>query len=341
MEIYIDESGLFAPSKQRGSWSVVAAFAVPGRAVPVLELILTRAKESIGYSNQTEVKLKHFQNKENEYFKFLEQLAELDGLLFSVASDSSLNPPAEVMHHQRMQVAELLRHIDKMRYEGGRRGVELVGSQLSSLSPQLYVQNACQIELMYEVFSASINYYAQRHPETLAEFRWRVDRKDTSPSSFEAAFEKMSPALLQTISFTSPLAKVRSPEFDYSYLDRFEIPIPSYLKEDYGIELDEEKALDIQKIIRGDIEFVDSSGCVGVQVADLVVSGLRRCLRHGFTDNERAATCLGRLMVEAPRKRIPILLVGFGKNLPWLDKRTAQLVKTMRANAKPMFRRHL
>jgi hypothetical protein len=339
MDIYIDESGLFVPANKPGSWSVVAAFAIPGKAMPALELALNNAKEAAGFSKQNEVKLKHFQNKEQVYFRFLEELAALDGLLFAIASDSSANPLADIREHQRTQVATILQHIDKMRYEGGRKGVSLLGSEVACLSPQLYVQNACQIELMYEVFERSINYFAQRHPETLAEFRWRIDRKDASPSSFEAAFEKLSPALLQSKSIETPFAKVKSPDFDYSYLDRFEMPVPSYLKDDYGVELSEEAGLDIQRIIRGDIEFVDSSGCAGVQVVDLVVSGLRRCLRSGFDNNERAAIHLGRLMVQAPWKRIPIRLLGFGKKLPYLDERTSRLVKIMQSNAKPMFRR--
>ena len=341
MDIYIDESGLFVPSNKPSSWSVVAAFAVPGKAMLALEIALNNAKENVGFSIQSEMKLKHFQNKEDAYFQFLEELAALDGLLFAIASDSSTNPPAEVLEHQRTQVGKVLHHIGKMRYEGGRKGVELLGSEIACLSPQLYVQNACQIELMYDVFASSINYFAQRQPETLSEFRWRIDRKDTSPSSFEAAFEKLSPALLQTKSFDTPLAKVQSPDFDYSYLDRFEIPIPSYLRDDYGIELTGGNGLDIQKIIRGDIKFVDSSKCIGVQVVDLVVSGLRRCLRSGFINNERAAAHLGQLMVQAPRRRVPIRLLAFGKKLPYLDEPTSRLVKIMRSNAKPMLRRDM
>jgi hypothetical protein len=146
----------------------------------------------------------------------------------------------------------------------------------------------------------------------------------------------MTPVLLQTVSITNPLVKIRSPAFDYSYLDTFEMDVPSYFKDDYGIDLNGDRRLDLQSLIRGDMEFVDSKESPGVQVVDLVVSGIRRCLRRGFQDNERAAALLGALMVEAESNEIPIKLLSFLNEHTAIDSKTAKLVKIMRANARPM-----
>jgi len=339
MEIYIDESGLFAASNTSGSWSVVAAFAVPDQAVPNMELALMAAKTSIGCDINSEIKLKHFHRNEKAYFRFLHNIALLDGLIFATASDSSLNAPAAVLLHKDTQVKKVREHIAKMRYEEARQNIETISSKLGRLSLQLYTQLYCQVELIQDVVDYSINYFAQRYPKTLSVFKWRIDRSGPPPSAYEYAFEQMAPLLLQTISLTRPLCKFKSPDFDYSHLEQFEMMMPAFLKDDYNIELTTDRGLDLQQVIRGDMEFVDSSKSVGVQVVDLIVSGLRRCLQRGFNDNEKAAAMLGQLMVQHQKNEVPIKLVCFRKDRPFLDKKTEKIVNIMRATAKGMSRR--
>ena len=196
-------------------------------------------------------------------------------MVFSTATDAGLNTTDIVLEHQQNQVEEILRHIDKMKYESGRQGVLLVASQLGKLSPQLYVQ---------------------RDPGTLAEIRWRIDQKNISRTDFEDAFEKLSPAILQTMSMSKPLLMGNG--FDYSSMSQYEFEngkMPDYLKEVYGIEVG--AGINIQKLIRGNIKFMDSQDAPGIQAVDLVASGIRRCLRRQFSDNDKAASTLGRLML--------------------------------------------
>ena len=192
-----------------------------------------------------------------------------------------------------------------MKYEGGRQGVLLMASQLGKLSPQLYVQLICQINLMFDVVSRVIMYYIQRDPCTLAEFRWRIDQKNISRTDFEDAFEKLSPPLLQTRSMSEPLLMVK--DFDYSSLSQYEFEngnAPDYLKEVYGIEVG--TGLNIHKIIRGNIKFMDSQDSLGIQAVDLVVSGICRCLRRQFSNNDKAASPLGRLMLQEKHNAPPL-----------------------------------
>jgi hypothetical protein len=176
MQIFIDESGLFVSSPKKGSWSVVAAFAVPDKAVPTMGRLLGVAKNLLERDDGSEIKLKDFGQDEAMYFVFLQNLERIGGLLFATAYDSSVNGPSAVLHSQKMQVSKVLEHIDKMRYEGGRQGVLMMAEQLSKLSLQLYAQLYCQIRLMREVVRLSATYYAQRQPEALGSFMWRIDR---------------------------------------------------------------------------------------------------------------------------------------------------------------------
>jgi hypothetical protein len=235
LNIYIDESGSFVNASTAGSWNAVAALAVDEKSEEEIGYHLDQLKISNGFDPSKETKLKDL--TESSYLQFIEKLAGFNIVVFSTATDSGLNTIDRVIAHQQGQAAEILRHIDKMKYEGGRQGVQLVSSQLAKLSPQLYVQLLCQVNLMFDIVSRVINYYAQREPEALAEFRWRIDQKNISRTDFEDAFEKLSPALLQTRSISEPLKMVKG--FDYSSLSQYEFEdgkVPEYLNEVYGIE---------------------------------------------------------------------------------------------------------
>lgn len=334
MNIYIDESGSFVNAETIGKWNVVAALAVPESGRKKLEEIVRQLKQKSAGPMVREVKLNEV--SEDHYFQFLSELAPLNAVAFCVATDAGRNTHERVAEHQQFQVMGVLKHIDKMRYEGGRRGVELMASQLKKLSPQLYVQLVCQINLMFDVVSRSVTYFAQHNPRTLRAFRWRVDQKNSARPTFEQTFERLSPALLQSRSIEEPLMMVRG--FDYSHMTQYELPNgkpPEYLKEDYGIEVGD--AFDIQKLVRGNMRFVDSRDSVGVQAVDLIASGIRRCLRGEFSNNEVAANCLGRLMLQAAHNAPSINLVAFGTEAP-LPKETAHLVKLMSASSRRMLK---
>ena len=318
-----------------GSWNAVAALAVDEKSEEEIGYHLDQLKISNGFAPSKETKLKDL--TESSYLQFIEKLAGFNIVVFSTATDSGLNTIDRVIAHQQGQVSEILRHIDKMKYEGRRQGVQLVSSQLAKLSPQLYVQLLCQVNLMFDIVSRVINYYAQREPEALAEFRWRIDQKNISRTDFEDAFEKLSPALLQTRSISEPLMMVKG--FDSTSLSQYEFEdgkVPEYLNEVYGIEA--KSGLNIQKIIRGDIQFLDSKDSQGIQAVDLIVSGIRRYLRRQFSDNEKAASKLGQLMLQEKHNAPPLSLISFADDQP-LPLEVARLVRIMIKNNKSMILR--
>jgi hypothetical protein len=332
VNIYIDESGSFVNASTVGVWNAVAALAVPEAADEKIDQLLAQLRISNGNEAARETKLNDL--TEDTYIQFIGNLAELNTVVFSTATDAGLNTTDRVLEHQKHQVEEILRHIDKMKYERGRQGVLFMASQLGKLSPQLYVQFLCQINLMFDVVSRVITYYVQRDPGTLAEFKWRIDQKNISRTDFEDAFEKLSPPLLQTMSMAEPLLRVNG--FDYSSLSQYEFEegkTPDYLKEVYGIEVG--NGINIQKLIRGNIKFMDSLDLPGIQAVDLVVSGIRRCLRRQFSDNDKAAATLGRLMLQAKHNAPPLNLISFA-NVRAVTIEAARLVRIMSRNCKSM-----
>lgn len=335
MQIYIDESGSFVSAPTLGSWNVVVAVATPESARSTIEKSVKALKLSTATSVSNEVKLNDI--PEGRYVSFLESLSKTNLLLFATATDAGYNAPERIARHQKNQVDKVRENIPRMRYEGGRQGVRTLADQLEVIPLQLYAQLVCQVDLLHDVVGRSINYFAQRIPGTLTEFRWRIDQKNTSKTTYEDAFEKIAPVLLQTRSIREPGARVEG--FDYRRMAAYEFQDgqpPDYLAEEYGVHV--ENALNIQKLIRGNLKFEDSKRSYGIQVADLLASGLRRCLRGKFQDNDAAAMALGRLTLQNQRGKYPIHLISFAEQEDQVDPEASKAVKAMQRYCRPMFR---
>jgi hypothetical protein len=305
----------------------------------VPKLPLNDFKIENGFSISEELKLGKV-GDEMSYFRLLIRLERLNCTLYGLATDAHLNAPEAICAHRDGSSLGLVKYIDKVVHQGAREDILSFSERVRNLSDQLYIQFICQTKLMHLVVSQAVTYYVQRNPESLASFVWRVDRKNPGKKTkFEEVFESLCPGYLQTMSLVDPLPMVRG--FDYSYMARYHYSAgeqPTYLKDTYDIDVDLDDVLDIGKLMGEDIQFVDSKGDIGIQIADLLASGLRRCLRREFKDNLRAATFLGRLMINRGRGKQPMLLVSLGHEKA-LDKATATLVKRTRHQQRPMIQK--
>lgn len=194
----------------------------------------------------------------------------------------------------------------------GKRMLDDLSGQIRKLSPQLYLQLTCQVDLLFDVIQRSILFYVQRFPKTLRKFSWEIDQKNTAKIDFEDAFEKVTPPLLQTRSLREPFLGVN--EFDYSAMNDYfysDEDAPTYLQDEYDLDVSAKGGLNIGKILWTDLKFKDSKMSIGVQTSDLLASGIRRSLRGQFTDNLQVSSLLGKLMVESFKGKCPINLISF------------------------------
>ena len=254
-----------------------------------LRELVGKMKRTAGMPISTEVKLKHID--EAGYIRLLEGLSALEGVLYAVATDAGLNHPEAIAEHQRVQAEKIVEHKDKMLHQAARDGLQDLADRIVALAPQLYIQLQCQLDLVANLLLTGVLYFVQRRPKSLGRFRWRIDQKNSTQTEYEAAFVAVLPPFLQTISLSEPMPMLIGA--DYSAFSRFDYPKesrPRYLKDVYGLDVEEnEPVTNIGTIMREDLEFVDSEHNQGVQVADLLASGLRRCLRQEFSDNDGSA----------------------------------------------------
>lgn len=328
MHIFLDESGTFASSQQRGSWCVVAAYVVPEATLAAAEETVLWFRHDAG--NPLGGELKRSDAPEWAYFRFLERLTLLNGIAFAVATDTSLN--GNVDAHRAIQAAKIQSNENRMLHQAGKDMVRQLAQDVVALPQQSYVELICRTLLAWDVVKHGTLYYAQRVPETLGAFSWRFDQKNLTRNRFETTFERLAIAFMQSMSIGDPL--IHLVEGNYTAFERFawhkEAPhwLPA-LKEGSS-------HLNANMIWREDLDFVDSKRMLGVQIADLIVSGVFACLRGRFKDNERAACLLGGLMVGGRTRLSPLQLVslgGEGEELV-LDRKTAKRVLMIHKSAR-------
>ena len=81
---------------------------------------------------------------------------------------------------------------------------------------------------------------------------------------------------------------------------------------------------------------MDSEKEAGVQVADLLASGMRRCLRMGFHNNIRIARFLGALLVSGEMQSPPLQLLAFTREDRAATRETTSLVRNLSACSRAM-----
>ena len=197
--------------------------------------------------------------------------------------------------NREVQVRKILVNEERMLYEEGKQAVRNLSEKVRMLSPQLYVQLRCQIVLVDSVLRHGSLYFVQRLPSELGRFAWRIDQKNDKRTVYEKTFRTLTPILLQTMTLRNRMIMLKGANYTaFRRFDLSEDEAPSHVKE---TDSDFDGITNIQKLVGEDFEYVDSSGNFGVQIADLLASGLRRCLRQHFIDNQQAARLLGKLMV--------------------------------------------
>jgi hypothetical protein len=335
VHIFIDESGSFTFSDALESWNTVSAYVVPERSRARAEKCLADTKIRHGVGVRDEVKLKDI--GENGFLRLLDSLQLVEGALFCSAIDMGRESPLAVEAHKLSQVEKIRAPIDRLLYEAARQGIEALAARTSLLPAQLYVQLVVQSDLVATVLNQAMLYFVQRNPATLGAFRWRVDQKHAGHSMFETAFSGLAPPLLQSRSLRDP--GIFLVEADYRHFNRkYALPDgpPSYLKEEYGIDV--EDPYNLKLVLREDFKFVDSNACAGVQIADLLASGMRRCLRGQFDDNKAVAASLGALMVQRTKRSPPLSLVSLTER-GLVVSPTVGTIKIIHDNCRPMLTR--
>lgn len=306
MYIFIDESGTFAPTSQPGAWCVVAAYVVGSRDRVAVEDALSALKARAGRSPLGE--LKRHDVTEEDYFQFLEDLSFQDGFLVSVATDAGVNNG--VTENQVGQARIIREAIDSLGTPKDKSEAEALAKAIEALSPQLYVEIICRMYLTWFAVNVGVAHYVQTEPQTLWSMDWRFDAKGGAGAAFERAHGPLMAGLAGQMSRSHPMPFVAGG--DYSSFGRFIRGGAAALRPKGPGQGRRDVAVITQRLYSEKQAFVDSARSPGIQIADLLVSGIAALLRGKFSDQERAARCLGRLTMRLYAADDATYLIGFG-----------------------------
>lgn len=346
MQIFIDESGIFAPHKGAQQWSSIGAVTVPEDSLPALESALSRIKSAHHINPDKEFPKNNRPDcSSNAFYIFLEELNSAGCTLQICATNGSPLEDEGLERHRKDTVKATEAYAKK--FPAALAMAEETTRAITQLSPQQYNQCIIQVHLIAETLTKIISYYSKQQPKALASFTWIIDRKDGVETRFETVFKTICAGLLSSQFASHPPPLQFGPGHDYLPFANAFSPVEAMwelvetTKRLHEVDLSDLAnhlmAVDLGSLVRGDLRLENSEKNAGIQVADLLVSSTNRCLKRNFTDNKKVATALGRLMINSPSVDGRALSISGHRPTAPLTGEVASLVQLMDDSSKKLF----
>jgi len=274
MNIYIDEAGVFVkPSQNKSAISAVGA------------LILSEKKEKIIFSKFEALKTKWgFKDKEAKGSKLSESqvasvidILEKYNVMFEiVAIDMNIQNDDGVTVHKLDIANKMISCITDEFNETLIKNLHNTKEEIESLPNQLYIQVSLTIELLIQVFQKTMLNYSLRKPKELEFFKWIVDAKNLNITTSEKIWKTLVLPLAQSRSFEEPVLMIKEGDYSHYYKNRKSGDIPNYLSE-HVKDKDPNNFTELNSVY-SDIKFEDSKNNLGVQLADILITSMRRSM---------------------------------------------------------------
>lgn len=330
MKIYIDESGLFdAHTKMERidkAWCAVGALTVPHFSEKQVQAALAELKRDLGIEPHEEIKNPRPSPDSPEFIKFLEKLKKAKCTLHAVTTNRFLFDDQKTKAHKQSQIAgrENYLKLVKPEMEGQsfmllRQEADRIIQLIQKSSIQEYNQIIFQAALVAFMLDKALTFYAIHAPKELSRFSWVIDQKNREMKVFETLYLALMPPFVQANFKIEPRGIPVTAKNDHRYfLKNYggSTPFAPMSREElaerkkiYGMDYSEitssMMSFNFQKLLDHDSKFADSKETLGLQVADLVISGLNRLLKGNVDDPAKSAKVFGPLILNAPRLGIP------------------------------------
>lgn len=344
MRIFIDEAGAFLPpTSSTSSYSLVVALVVPASCEKELFYEFLRLRDS--WPKQ-QIEIKGSTLDEAQAAQVIEVLASFDVVVDFIAVDMALHQKDMVEAFKSAQAAEITARVTR-EYKS-----ELVfdlvqpEQKVRAMRNQLFVQAELNIKLILDVLSIALLYYVQRRPEELGDIAWEIDRKGRTLTEMEETWSTLVLPASESYFMKKPLTFLK--EADYSHFARYETDLATdadmarhteWLAAAYGKpEVAQEAAqrgsvINSTRLLTEQRRFADSLNSLGLQLADMVASILRRALNGRL--QKSGWKNIGKLVV---RQSKPGWLSRLGpeSGAPSIPQTVVEVRDQLMALAKPM-----
>ena len=260
-------------------------------------------------------------------------LQRFDVIFATVVVDLNLHTDEQITAHRMIQAEKITEHVTAEFSPEAAQSASEMRARLEKMPNQLYVQSIAMTELVNHVIQKSTLYYSQRKPRELADFHWTLDAKDIrGVTDFEDWWSLAVMPMLQSMSMRKGLITLK--EGDYRWFDRSfgKDDLPEYL---HGIMPESEHGyLDINEIVRKSFRYKSSHEDLGLQLADILVSTIRRALVGNL---QRAGwELIGRLMLRLGPQVVDMISLGAVQDSN--DDDLFSVFKRIREEARPVLR---
>lgn len=341
MRIYIDEAGPFIVlATGADSYSLVLSVSIPSANEDELFYEFLRLRDEWPVKG---IEIKGSRLNESQTAQVIEVCKRHDVLVNFVALNMATHDHVTVEDVKKRQADALLAHLTAQHLPSMVRSLEEMADKIRKMPNQLFIQGFATIDLLLKTIQDATLYYAQRIPEEVGDIAWIIDRKNHTLTQMEEMWSTLILPASESRYAREPFIAVEG--VDYSHfnktygftMDTVEPQMAKHLdfvRETYGIEpLDHDGiGIDAGKLFRGQRDFKDSLHSLGLQLADILATTLRRALnRHLQIDGWRD---FGALIVG--RANMGSYFIQLGGQRQELPNRTAALCKLLGARAKSM-----
>lgn len=311
MHIYIDEAGNFVPQPSGQSlFSLVLAVVVPSSAEAKL---FPEFSALLKTWSPAGTEIKGSKLDEAQAAALIDLVSRYDVFVDFFAVDTATHGETVVSTFKDRQATGVTDNLTPEHHPPIVAQLQQLAAAIRRMPNQLFVQAFLMIELILKVIEESTLYYAQRLPAELGNIAWTIDRKDRTLTEMESTWSTLVLPMSESHFAKKPLICVRGA--DYSHFDaRYGVPADDeemnkhvrWMREAYGIRTSE-PGLNAGLLLSEQRDFADSASSLGLQLADMLATVLRRALNNRL--QETGWKHYGRLRI-ANRSATPFLQLG-------------------------------
>lgn len=315
MQTFFDESKLFVIPKESGkhSISLEGALVIPDKAYPQIQGEFNALKAKWGKEG---IEIKGSMITKDQLAELISMLMKYDVLFFVVMVDAKFHNENIVKVHRQKHAEHILGNISEFHHPNVVLQLKALSAAVLQFSSQLYIQFSVMTDLVCRAHEYSTMYYAQCQPEELGHFKWIIDAKSREGITKEEKWWRDTLPLQINGMCKSKHFRMLS-DADYSHYSHF--------------DGDEPNTGDIKRIMK-DLDFLESTSNVGLQIVDILTGATRRGMENNFD-----AIDVGKLMILpiGYESFIPVYSFAEGGSSV-IQAPYAAFIKKMQLQAKPI-----
>jgi hypothetical protein len=312
MRTFIDEAGNFvAPADGQSLFSLVLALVVPGSIEAKLFDDFSRLLESWPHK---EAEIKGSKLDESQAAQLIGLVSGYDVFVKFFAVDMATHTDALVTDFKARQADGVTANLTPEHHPPIVAQLQALADAIRRMPNQLFLQAFLMIDLVLKVIEESTLYYVQRLPAELGSIAWIIDRKNRTITEMESTWSTLVLPMSESHFARKPLVALIGA--DYSHFDaHYGIVADNaeiarhlrWMREAYGIRsVDQSPGLNAGLLLSEQREFADSASSLGLQLADMLATILRRALNNRLQSPGWAR--FGRLLIA--ENSTPFLQLG-------------------------------